>query len=792
MSGQHSDLLKTMTIEQKVDLIHGQGLWRTTGFEQLGIKDIAMTDGTYGVRYNRAQVEQGADWCISDFLNVVSQQADGLNGTESYFGLSEPATCFPNGSSVACSWDVELMYQMGQALASECRHYGIDLLLGPGINIRRTPLSGRGYEYYSEDPVVSGELAAGLINGMQDNGVGASLKHFAANNSEFKRTEMDSLIEERALQEIYLSGFKRAIEKSNPWTVMSSYNRLNGVQTSQHQWLLSSVLRDSWGYDGLVISDWYGVKDRPASLLAGNDLAMPESRRDKRALYQAISEQIVTEADLDNACERVLTLVEKAVTGREKTHNVDFASHHALAQHIASESIVLLKNDQSLLPLRVEKHKRILVMGEAAQTPVIQGSGCATTRPYYLDVPLDEIVELAGDDFEVSYISGSDSAESFAKAVEAAKTADIVLLFASTEVGKDGENGDRSHLDIIEQHQALIEAVAKVQPELVVVLSNSDSVVMPWLANVKAVVETFFSGQGMGRAVANVLFGYTNPSGKLTVTVPHCLEETPAYLSYPGENGQHVYSEGLFVGYRYYQKRNMTPLFPFGFGLSYTHFEMSKVTVTSLGDSKQNSLPLDSTQHSRAQQNQLQQDESLTVSVDVKNTGACFGKEVVQLYLSFPESEYARERKSLKAFAKVALEPGETKTVTLTLNWADFCYFNPQAKQWLATPGEHTIFVGSSSEDTPLFCVVDVVPVPYYPQLRVDSTLVDLLKNPIATERVVAMISEASRLSSTEAQSKLEQIAEDMFCGMAIAFNEMLGLDISESELQQVLENSSH
>ena len=772
MQNSLNTLLNTMTTEEKVALLSGSGLWRTKAFEHLGLGDIVMTDGTYGVRYSKAQIEQGADWCVDDFLNVVNQQADSKGGSEAYFGFSEPATCFPNGSSVGCSWDIDLLEEMGQALAVECQHYGVDILLGPGINIRRTPLAGRGYEYYAEDPVLSGDLAAGLINGLQEQGVGASLKHFACNNSEYKRTEMDSVVDERALREIYLSGFKRAIDKSQPWTVMSSYNRLNGIQTSHNPWLLNTVLREEWGYPGVVMSDWYGIKNRPASLLAGNDLAMPESHRDKASLLAAVQNGEVSEQTLNTACERMLALIDKARSGRQKDTRADFAAHHQLAQRIAADSLVLLKNDTDLLPLEIGAVQHIAVLGLPAQIPVIQGSGCATTRPYLLDCPLDEIVDIAGDNFTVEYAAGmgndnQDDEKALAQAVQLAAKSDVAVVFASTAVGEDGENGDRENLDILPAHQKLIEAVAEVQPNLVVVLANSDAVVMPWARKTRAILETFFAGQGMGRAVAEALFGLVNPSGKLTVSVPNTLEETPAYLSYPGENNRHLYSEGIYVGYRYYDNRRQEPLFPFGFGLSYTQFSYSNIT---------------------ASRSTLPEGESVTVTLDVTNTGKRAGKEIVQLYLSAPQGPYCREVQALKGFAKVALAPGETKPVSMTLDWDDFCYFNPQAKKWLAFPGSHTLTVARSSRQPELTVDIMLQPEPYYPPLQIDSSLVDLLANPDATTRIVRLVQAKSQMAEEEVREKLTAIAPDMFCGMAVTFNEMLGLDISDDELALALD----
>lgn len=782
MSNDYQAIIAAMTAEEKVALLTGKGLWRTAAFPRHGIESIVMTDGTYGVRYSTAQIEQGENWSINDFLAVITQSAGDASdtgttekgGSEALFSRSEPATCFPNGSTLGCSWDIDLVYQMGQALGRECQAMGVGILLGPGINIRRTPLAGRGYEYYSEDPIVNGDIAAAMINGLQDEGVGASLKHFACNNSEFRRTEMDSIVDERALREIYLAGFKRTIDKSNPWTVMSSYNRLNGVQTSQDPFLLTQVLREEWHYDGLVMSDWYGIKDRPASLLAGNDLAMPETQRDRQELLAAVNDGSVPADVLDRACLRMLNLIGKVQRHRRPGSRADYDGHHKLAQQLAAESIVLLKNEDDLLPLTAGKIHNIAVLGKPAQEPVIQGSGCATTVPWLLDRPLDEIFDVAGEDFRITYAVGAPddnvtTPQTLAEAVDVARAADVAVIFVSTAIGEDGENGDRQDLNILPSHEALIRAVAQVQPNIVVVLANSDAVVMPWLPCCKSVLETFFAGQGMGRAVADILFGHVNPSGKLTVTVPNTLEETPAWLHYPGENLRHHYGEGLFVGYRYYDKRKMTPLFPFGFGLSYTRFDYANLRIDT-------PCWLPGT--------------PLTVRVDVTNTGARAGKEIVQLYLAPPSGELLRETQALKAFAKVALQPGETQTLALTLSYQDLACYHPALGCWVTEAGQYGIKIGKSSRDIVLQTEIEVLSEPHYPPISLDNSLQLLIKNPPAFDRVVALIAGKSGQPKAVVKEKLIAIAPDLFCGLFIALTEFLALDIDRAELSATLNNS--
>ncbi|WP_254618338.1 beta-glucosidase family protein [Vibrio metschnikovii] len=766
-------LLDKMTVEEKVALLTGKGLWKTVNFPHLQIQSLTMTDGTYGVRYSPEQIDDNASWTISDFLEVVNQSADDertqTGGSEALFGKTLPATCFPNGSSLACSWDRELVYQMGKALAHECQSLGVNILLGPGINIRRTPLSGRGYEYYSEDPLLSGELAASLINGLQDQGVGACLKHFACNNSEYRRTEMDSIVDERTLHEIYLAGFKRAIDKSSPWTIMSSYNRLNGEQTSQSHSLLTTILREQWGYQGLVMSDWYGIKDRPQSLKAGNDLAMPEVKQDKDELQAAIENQEVAMAELDASCMRMLTLIERFP--QRELQTVDFTQHHTLAQKIAEESIVLLKNDEGILPLTTAKYTKIAVIGRGAHYPIIQGSGCATTAPYMLDRPLDEILDVANGDFSIDYAVGAsedyhEHPEEIERAVELAARSDVAVVFVNTIIGEDGENGDRKDLLIAPTHESLINAVAAKQKNLIVVLSNSDSVVMDWKDKCKGIVETFFSGQGVGRAVANILFGVINPSGKLTVTLPNSLEETPAYLHYPGEGLSHHYSEGIYVGYRYYDKRKMTPCYPFGFGLSYTQFTYKKIELSKR------------TVHA---------DETLDVKITLQNTGEQKGKEVVQLYIQHPQTELPHPPLALKGFEKIELEAGESQTVTLRLTPKEFQSYHPGLKQWIIEPGEYEVYAGESSRSLPLRACVQVLGTEHRLPFREDSSLVQIIQDDQVFNQVISLVARKSKLDKEVIRTRLINIAPELFCGLYVALTEFLGVDVTRNELIEVL-----
>lgn len=762
--------LGAMNLEEKVRLLGGDGLWRTQGLPRLGIAAVLMTDGTQGVRYSIGQIDGGEGWGLDAALRADDLEGRADAGVEALFGLARQATCFPSGSCLGCCWDPALLREMGHALAEECQEMGVGLLLGPGVNLRRTPLAGRGYEYYAEDPLLTGELAAALIEGLQARGVGACLKHLACNNSEYRRTEMDSVVAERPLRELYLRSFQHVLERVEPWALMSAYNRLNGTQAAEHPWLLTRVLREEWGYQGPVISDWHGIKDRPAALLAGNDLAMPESRRQHEALLEAVLDGRVSRETLDRSCERVLRLVARVEAGRRPDARADHLAHHRLARRLAAESLVMLKNEDDVLPIGDEV-RRIAVIGSPALQPVIQGSGCATTRARHLDVPLEEIRALAGDARQVEYAMGTRADGAMdpmaeAEAMTLARRADLVVLFVSTPVGMDGENGDRRDLDILPAHARLLDAVAGVQSRLVVVLSSGDAVLMPWLEQVRALLLTFFGGQGMGHAVAEVLFGRTNPSGRLSVTFPNSLEETPAHLGYPGEQSRHLYGEGLFVGYRYYDKRRIEPRFPFGFGLGYSRFDYRDLRVS---------------------QPSIGPGQTLWISLELTNLGPRPGQEVVQLYVAPPAGELLREPQALRAFAKVALAVGERRRVELALEADALAHYDPQRGRWVLAGGVHQLRIGSSSRDIRLLGQVRISAPPCYPVLSADSSLAQLLRNPPAFAAVARLVSRKSGVPVGRVRRRLAELAPSLFAGLYVSLVELLRLEVSEAELERAL-----
>ena len=653
------ELVRQMTLEEKALLLSGDGWWATHRIERLGVPSISLTDGPHGVRKG-----QGA-------------------------GLSEsvPATCFPTASALACSWDTELVGQIGVALGEESQAIDVQILLGPGVNMKRSPLGGRNFEYFSEDPLLAGKLAVAYIQGVQSQGVGTSLKHYAVNNQEFERMATSSNLEERTLNEIYLPAFEIAVKEGQPWTVMSAYNLVNGVYASEHAELLQEILRQGWGFTGFVMSDWGGVNDRVAGLSAGTDLEMPGSGDyNAQKIIKAVQNSSLPADKLDESVAKVLAVILRAHASHKQSARFDIEQHHALARRAGGESIVLLKNADALLPLDLARLGKIAIIGAFARTPRYQGAGSSQVNPTKVSNAYDELVEIAGGEGKFAYASGYTvegdvTDELLEEARKAAAAADVAIVFAGLPDSYESEGFDRSSLDMPAGHNKLIESVSNVQPNTVVVLMNGSAVTMPWANRAKAVMEVFLCGQAGGGAVADVLTGRVNPSGKLAETFPMRVEDTPAYPNFPGRNGQAFYGEGVFIGYRYYDKRDIEPLFPFGYGLSYTTFAYTviKVSASLIGDS-----------------------DGLTVEVSVRNTGEVPGKEVVQLYVHEQKPAVARPPKELKAFAKVALAPAEEKTVTFKLGKRDFAYYDAALHDWRVSPGNFEILVGGSSRDLPL------------------------------------------------------------------------------------------
>ncbi|WP_340022045.1 glycoside hydrolase family 3 C-terminal domain-containing protein [Paenibacillus sp. FSL K6-1096] len=690
------NLISQMTLEEKAGLCSGLDFWNTKGIERLGIPSVMVTDGPHGLRK-----QQGS----ADHL--------GLND-------SVPATCFPSAAGLASSWDRDLIYRVGEALGTECQVENVAVLLGPGNNIKRSPLNGRNFEYFSEDPFLASEMAASHVKGVQSQGVGTSLKHFAANNQEHRRMSVDAVIDERTLCEIYLASFEGTVKQSQPWSVMSSYNQVNGEYASESHRLMTRILRDEWGFEGFVMSDWGAVNERVEALKAGLELEMPSSGGIGDAkIVDAVNSGELPVETLDLAVERMLSFIFKSVENRNPQAVFDVEKHHQLAREVARESMVLLKNEDGILPLAGSG--RIAVIGEFARKPRYQGGGSSHVNPSRMDDAFEELQAVAGTSASFTYARGYElenddtSADLLREACDTAAKADAAVLFLGLPDRYESEGYDRSHLQLPASHQALLEAVAAVQSEIIVVLSNGSPVEMPWLPQAKAVLEGYLGGQAFGGAVADLLFGEVSPSGKLAETFPMKLSDNPSFLNFPGEGDTVEYKEGLFVGYRYYDKKEIEPLFPFGFGLSYTQFEYS-------------SLLLDQTR--------IQDTDTVQVSVTVKNTGSRAGKEVVQLYVSDVESSVIRPLQELKGFAKIELQPGEERVVTFTLDKRSFAYYNVQLGDWHVESGQFQIAVGSSSRDIRLSAELEVEStVKVQGRFHRNTTVGDLLANPLTEEK---------------------------------------------------------
>lgn len=735
MKTKIKELVAKLTLEEKAGLCSGLDFWHTKGVERLGIPSVMLTDGPHGLRKQSAS---------ADHL--------GLND-------SVPATCFPSAAGLAASWNRGLIRRVGEALGKECQAEGVAMLLGPGTNIKRSPLCGRNFEYFSEDPHLSSEMAAHHIQGVQSQGVGTSLKHFAANNQEHRRMSTDAVVDERTLHEIYLRSFEGAVVQSQPWSVMCSYNRVNGEYASEHHDLLTKILRDQWGFEGFVVSDWGAVNDRVRGLAAGLELEMPSSGGAGDAkIVAAVKDGSLPEATLDLAVERILAFVFKAAEHRKERATFDAEAHHRLARIAAQESMVLLKNEGGILPLR--KAGTIAVIGEFAEKPRYQGGGSSHVNPTRLDLALEEMGKIAGDRATLVYSKGFEldrddvNAELLRDAVRKAENADTAVLFIGLPDRYESEGYDRTHMRLPANQVAVLEAVAQAQPNLVVVLSNGSPVEMPWIGKAKAVLEGYLGGQAAGGAVADLLFGEANPSGKLAETFPIRLQDNPSYLFFPGEGDRVEYREGIFVGYRYYDTKEVEPLFPFGYGLSYTTFEYAD-------------LKLD--------KNRMRDDEMLTVSLQVTNTGNRAGQEIVQLYVRDVDSSVIRPDKELKGFGKVELQPGETKTVDFELDKSAFAYYNTALSDWHAESGEYRILIGKSSRDIVLEAAVEVESTTEIPVVYTANTLIgDLLGRPdlrsIALEMMTA--TGLTDASGGEPDAMMEAMMKYMPLRGAVAFSQ--------------------
>jgi beta-glucosidase len=685
--------LSELTVTEKAALTTGSDLWHTKALG--GRPEIMLTDGPHGVR---KQVAGGA----------------GL-------GDSEPSTCFPPAVALGSAWDPELVHRVGVALGVESQAMGVAVLLGPGINLKRSPLGGRTFEYYSEDPFLTGVLATQWVLGLQSQGVGASLKHFAVNSQETDRMRVSADVDERTLRELYLRAFERVVRAARPWTVMSAYNRVNGVYASEDHWLLTQVLREEWGFEGLVVSDWLAVRDRVAVVRAGLDLAMPgPDDEGDLELAGSVTGGELGAGVLDQAAARVLELVDRAVAAADPDATYDVDAHHALARLAAGRGIVLLRNEGGLLPLGRDDIS-IAVIGEYARSPRYQGGGSSQINPTRLDNALAEITALtsAPVSFAAGYASdGSGDDELARAAVAAAAASDVAVVFIGTD--RDTEGTDRENLDLPAAQVELVGRVMAANPRTVVVLSNGGVVLTtPWDLEVPALVEGWLGGQAGGGAVADVLFGLVNPSGRLAETIPLRLADHPSFLDFPGEAGHVNYGEGLYVGYRGFDAREQEVAYPFGFGLSYTTFAYGAASAMVAGG-------------------------VVEVRVPVTNAGDRYGREVVQVYASLPGSAVRRAPRELKGFANVAIPAGATAEVVIGIPREELAYWDRRFGRWVVEGGDYVLDVGASSRDLRTSVTVRVEGDPVAVPLTADSTLGEWISDPRAAKLLGQAVAKAA------------------------------------------------
>ncbi|MCC8016193.1 MAG: glycoside hydrolase family 3 C-terminal domain-containing protein [Clostridiales bacterium] len=666
---KHPEIIEKMSLEQKAKFVSGYDYWHLEEAPDLGLPKIMITDGPHGLRKQ----------------NTDKKSSNGIG-----LGNSVPSTCFPPACTSACSWDEELLKEEGEALAEECLQEKVSVILGPGTNIKRSPVCGRNFEYFSEDPLLAGKMSANLINGCQSKGVGNSLKHFACNSQEAFRMVVNEVIDERAIREIYFPAFEIAVKESQPWTVMNSYNRINGVYASQNDWLQNKVLRDEWGFKGLVVTDWGASVDRVPGLENGTDLEMPSSGTlNTQRIIDAVKDGSLDEEVLNERVDNVVDLILKSKPALENSKKFDVEAHHQKARKVAQGSMVLLKNSDNILPLK--SSQKIAVIGELAKSPRFQGAGSSVINPTKLDNAFDKLKELGADvTYSQGYEKGKDEINNalVSSAVSEAKSADVAVVFVGLTEEFEGEGYDRVNIDMPKSHNSLVSEIAKANPNTIVVLAGGSVVYIPWINEVKALLNSGLGGQAGGSAVADILMGIVNPSGKTAETYPIKFSDNPTYGNYPGGPVVSEHKESLYIGYRYYDTAEKDVLFPFGYGLSYTTFEYSDMKLSS---------------------KEINDTEMLKVSFKIKNTGERNGAEIAQIYVSDKESTVFRPKKELRAFTKVFLKAGEEKEVSIELGKRAFAYYNVNIGDWHVETGEFEIMAAASSRDIRLTETVNVI-----------------------------------------------------------------------------------
>lgn len=692
---KHSEIVGKMSLEQKANFVSGYDYWHLEEAPELGLPKICVTDGPHGLRKAK-----GKDY--------VPEEGEAKSSGGIGLGNSVPTTCFPPAATSSCSWDDDLLFEEGVAMAEECLKEKVSVILGPGTNIKRAPTCGRNFEYFSEDPYLAGKCSAAVINGVQSKGVGTSLKHYACNSQEAFRMVVNEVIDERTMRELYFPAFEIAVKESQPWTVMNSYNRINGVYASQNHWMQQEVLREEWGFDGLIMTDWGASVDRVDGVKAGTDLEMPSSGNlNAKKIVAAVKDGTLDEAILDERVDTVVDLILKSKPALEKTHTYDKKAHHKIAQKIAEGSMVLLKNEDNILP--IQAGQKVAVIGEMAKAPRYQGAGSSVINPTMVSNAFDELEALGVD---VTYAQGyyktaptkkeqktrMTEAQLTEEAVNVAKNADVAVVFAGLTEDFEGEGYDRETIDMPPNHNKLISDVAAANPNTIVVLAGGSVVLMPWLSEVKGLLNSGLGGQAVGAAVANILTGKVNPSGKTSETYPVSFEANPTFGNYPGGPVTSEHKESVYIGYRYYDSANENVVFPFGFGLSYTTFEYSDIKLSA---------------------DSIKDTDILTVSFKVKNTGDVAGAEIAQVYVADKESTIFRPAKELKGYKKVFLNGGEEKEVSVELSKRAFAFYNVNINDWCVESGDFDIMVCASSRDVKLTATVNVeAPVCEIPDYR--------------------------------------------------------------------------
>ena len=741
-------LLSRMTLEEKAALTSGASMWTTKPIDRLGIPSIMMTDGPHGVRKS------------------ISGQ----------FGDAMAATCYPTAVTLASTWNTDLAYDVGAALGKESQAMDVQILLGPGTNIKRSPFGGRNFEYFSEDPILSGRFSSSYIKGVQSEGVGVSLKHYVVNDQEHERMTISAEVSQRALHEIYLRPFEMAVREARPTTLMSAYNKINGTYASNSEYLLNEVLRKRWGFDGIVITDWGAVDDRVQGIRARLHLQMPaDGGINDQKIVAAVKRGELAEVELDDVVRAVLKVTLNLNENKGRYDSFDLEQHHQLAYRVASEGIVLLKNENKILPLNEDE--KLAVIGNFAKIPRYQGSGSSLVTP----TRIDNLIDNLDATFAAGYdLLGKTTPGLIEEARRVAESVDKVVVVVGLTFLEESEGFDRDSYGIAPGHQQLLQAVIDSNTNVIVVLQNGSPVAMPWIDQVDGVVEAYLGGQAGGRALADVLTGKVNPSGKLAETFPVKIEDNPTYIAWAGEEGRTYYNEGVYVGYRYYDKKQLKPLFPFGFGLSYSTFEFGDLSVNPV---------------------EFSENDTVTVSLQVKNNGRVFGQEVVQLYVSDIESSVNRPEKELKHFAKVLLQPGEQKKVSFQLSSRDFAFFSARHNQWITESGDFTIQIGNSSRNLPLQQKIklSVANTPKkvftkYSLIKelqghpVGKTIIDeLMKNlagPFLPDDVNEAMSEEDKVKTMKVGITMKALMDDMPLKNIVQFSKG---QVSEDDLNDIL-----